>query len=77
MKNKAVVVKQDEQQPIAAEVIAQSIVKISDATKALLSAGLRYETIVALVHDRSGVAKSTIRIVINNLESLRENWTTR
>lgn len=61
-------------EPIPAEIIASAIVKISEATTAMLRAGLKYETIVTLVHDNSKVAKRDIRLVLNNLSELKENF---
>ena len=69
-----VIVKQNEQEPIAAEVIAKAIIDISKATKAILGAGLKYETIVTLVHAHSGVAKRDVRLVINNLSEMQAIW---
>ena len=72
-----VTVGQDLEAPIAAAIIAEAIVKISAASEALLKAGLKQETIVTLIHDRSKVSKNNIRIVLNNLADLRKDWTTR
>jgi len=69
-----VIVKQDEQEPIAAEIIAKALIEISEATKKMLRAGLKYETIVTLVAAHSGVAKKDVRLVINNLEDMKEIW---
>jgi hypothetical protein len=69
-----VIVKQDEEEAIAAEVIAKALIDISKATKAILGAGLKYETIVTLVHAHCGVAKRDIRLVINNLDQMQSIW---
>lgn len=74
MKKSSVVVTQDPNQPIAAEILAKSIVEIDKHFKAVLNAGLKRETLVALIHDSSGIAKGTIRIVLNNLEDLKAMW---
>ena len=70
-----VVVTQPEE-PIAAEIIATAIVKISEATQALLSAGLKRDAIIILIHARSHVGMRDIELVLNNLATLKENWTT-
>lgn len=74
MNKSTVVVKQDEEKPIAAEVMAKAIIDISRATQAILSAGLKYETIVTLVHANSGVPKRDVRLVINNLSEMQAIW---
>jgi hypothetical protein len=70
------VVKQTDQ-PVAAEVIVEAIVGISESMKRLTASGLKRKAIVALVHDHSGIGKRDIEIVLNNLESLRETWLTK
>jgi hypothetical protein len=77
MPKSSVVVKQAADAPVAAEIIAQAIIDISDAAKRLNNAGLKRRAVVALIHDVSGIAKRDIEIVLNNLESLREQWCTR
>lgn len=76
MKLRPVVV-QDEQAPVAAEIIAQSIVNISKATQALLNSGLKTETIVTLIHAHSFVGKPAIRTVLATLQDLRTLYTTK
>jgi hypothetical protein len=71
---KTVQVVQDPEQPVATEILAKSIVEIDRHMKAVLNAGLKRETLVALLHDSSGIAKGTIRVLLNNLESLRSQW---
>ena len=77
MNKTQVVVKQDEEKPIATEIIAKAIVDISAATNKMLAAGLKQETIVILVSSRSGISKKNVNIVINCLSSLREIYCTR
>jgi hypothetical protein len=72
-----VTVKQDAEEPVASEVIAQAIVDISEGMKSLNNSGLKRRAITALIHDQSGVPKRTIELVLNNLESLRQDWCTR
>lgn len=73
MKNK-LVIKQDEEQPIAVEVMAASIVEIASFMKKVNKSPLKREAIVALIKDKSGLNKSTIEIVLNNLEDLEHSW---
>jgi hypothetical protein len=73
----ATIVKQNTDQPVAAEVIAEAIIGVSESMKRLTTSGLKRKAIVALVHDHSGIGKRDIEIVLNNLESLRETWLTK
>jgi hypothetical protein len=70
-------VKQNPEQPVAAEVIAEAILGISESMKRLSTSGLKRKAIVTLIHDQSGIGKRDIEIVLNNLESLRADWCTR
>ena len=67
-------IKQDPEAPIGAEIIAKAIIEIDASMKTMLNAGLKYETLVTLVHDHSGVAKRDIRLVMNNLAAMRQTW---
>lgn len=76
VKNK-LIVKQDEQEPIPAEIMAQAIIEIAAAMEKLNNSGLKRKAIVALIHDTSGLGKRDIEMVLNNLEALRTTWCTR
>lgn len=65
-------VKNDSELP--AQVISDSIVEIARGMKALNSTRLTRAAIVALIHERSKVARKTIEIVLNNLDQLEETW---
>jgi hypothetical protein len=67
-------IKQDPEAPIGAEIIAKAIIDIDASAKAILNAGLKYETIVTLIHDHSGLSKRDIRLVMNNLAAMRQTW---
>ena len=60
--------------PVAAEVIASAIVEIANGMKTLNSTRLTRRAIVTLIHEHSGIARKTIEIVLNNLDSLEETW---
>lgn len=62
------------QEPIGAELIAKAIIDISAGMKKVLAAGLKYEAIVTLVAASSGVPKSQVRLVINNLDQMKETY---
>lgn len=71
---KKVIVKQNEQNPIPAEVIASEISAIAKAMRILSTSKLKREAIVTLIKDKSGISKATIELVMNNLESLDTTW---
>jgi hypothetical protein len=70
-------VKQNDDAPVAAEVLATAIIDISDAMRKVNTSGLKRKAIVALIHDQSKISKRAIEIVLNNLESLRQDWCSR
>ena len=70
-------VKQDEEKPIAAEIMAKAIIDIDMAAKKLFAAGLKREALVALIHWQSGVGKPDIRLVLDNLDYLRARCLTK
>jgi len=72
-----VTVKQNDDAPVAAEVLATAIIDISDAMRKVNTSGLKRKAIVALIHDQSKISKRAIEIVLNNLESLRQDWCSR
>jgi len=72
-----ITVKQKNEAPVAAEVLATAIIDISDAMKKLNASGLKRRALVALIHDQSKIGKREIEIVLNNLESLRQDWCSR
>lgn len=60
--------------PEPVEIIAASILAISDSMTKINATRLSREAIVALIHDHSGLAKRDIRLVLNNLEALAQVW---
>lgn len=72
-----VVVTQDEDEPIPAEIIAKAIIDIDTAMKQISASGLKRRALVALIYDRSKIRKMDIETVLNNLESLRTDWCTK
>lgn len=77
MNNTNVRVKQDPQEPVAAEIVAKAIIDISDAMKKLSNSGLKRTAIIALVHDSTGLPKRVVNSVLTSLEDLRTEWCTR
>lgn len=73
-KNSIIKIIQNKEKPIAAEVIAESILEISNGVKKMNLTRLTRRAIVALIHENSKVARSTIEVVLNNLDSLEITW---
>jgi hypothetical protein len=71
---KQVVVKQDEQNQIKTEVLAQEIVNISRAMQSLNKSKLSRNAVLTLVKDQTNIPKHIINTVIDNLEDLEKNW---
>lgn len=71
-----VTITQDPDKPVEREVLAASIVKISDAFQALKKSGLNRDAIVVLLHDRTKIARKTINDILNALEQLKRLYTT-
>ncbi|HEX8098125.1 MAG TPA: hypothetical protein VF507_08820 [Pyrinomonadaceae bacterium] len=62
------------EEPMAAEIIEQSIVEIADAMRRIERTRLTRDAIVTLIHAKSKVPKRDIEIVLNNLEGLERTW---
>lgn len=61
----------DEMSP---EVLVELIQGISAAMKKLSSSKLKQDTIIALLRDRTGLAKRDIKLVLDNLDKLEKIW---
>jgi len=57
--------------PESKEVLAEAIVKISEAMQALTASGLNRDAIVVLLAAKTGVAKKDINAVLDGLNRLR------
>lgn len=68
-------VKQDDENPIAVEVLAAAIVTISMSFKKLLKSGLNRRAVVALIRDDTSLGKGTIEVVLDSLENLANAYT--
>jgi len=73
-KKTKLIVEQNPDKPVDVKVLATVIVAIGDSMKKLLASGLNRKAIIALIKDRSGLTKGTIEIVLNNLESLKDDY---
>lgn len=72
------VVQDETKARVSVEVIAQSIIEISKAAKAMRSAGLNDRGLIVLLHDLCpGVKKSDIVTVLNALGNLESYYLTK
>lgn len=69
-----IIVTQGSGEEVPAEVLAQSIVKIAEGMKALDASRLKRETIVLLLQGSTGLPRTTIRVVLDGLQSLQRDW---
>ena len=61
--------------PITKEVLATSILAISDSVKKLYDIGLNRRAVVALIADDTKLGKGTIEAVLDSLISFRNTYT--
>ncbi len=61
--------------PLTKEVLASSIVSISDSVKRLYDSGLNRRAVVALLADDTKLGKKTIETVLDSLLDLRKTYT--
>lgn len=73
MRNKIKVI-QEQDKEVPAEVLAEAILTMSKGVKAMNASRLSRAAIVALIKDKSGLNKSIIETVLNNLDQLELNW---
>lgn len=66
----APIVHNDGPEPIAAEIIAQSIADIAEGMRKIANTRLTRRAIVTLLHENSKVPRGQIELVLNNLEDL-------
>jgi hypothetical protein len=59
---------------VGAELLAQSIIDVSEAAKKLLGSRLSRRALVVLLHDASGVAKRDIELVLDHAADLRRRF---
>ena len=68
---RAKVIKSDP--PESKEILAEAIVRIGSAMRALHQSGLNQDAIVVLVHDKTKISKRTIKEVFAAMRQL-EGW---
>lgn len=64
-------VKKNKEEPETKEVLAEAVVRISDAITRLKKSGLNEDAIIVLVHSKTFVKKGDIRAVFRALRQLR------
>lgn len=69
---KNIEVKLNEEQPESTEIIAASIIKISDGFSRLLRSGLNERALLVLIKDHTGVAMHEVKKVMDCLPRLKE-----
>lgn len=74
MADKRVKIIQNKDAPIAAEIIASSIVEIGEGMRRLNSSRLNRRAIVTLIKDYSGLPKTEIERVLTALDSLETTY---
>jgi hypothetical protein len=64
-----------DEKPVTKEILATSIIAISDAVKKLYDSGLNRRAVVALIADDTKLGKGTIDAVLDSLLDLRKTYT--
>jgi hypothetical protein len=59
-------------EPLPVEVIERAVVELAAGMKRLNDTRLKRETIVALLHDTSGIGKRQIEVILNCLDRLEQ-----
>ena len=70
-------VKLNDEQPESTEIIAASIVKISDGFAKLLRGGLNERALIVLIKDNTSVAQYEIKKILDCLPRLKEIYCSR
>lgn len=78
-KKQTVTIKSNEENPEPIELVAASIIKISEAFEKISNSGLRQRTIVLLLHDAIGptkIGKKDIELVLEYAPRLKDIYVT-
>ena len=74
MSKQPIKIKKDEENPESVELLAKSIIQVSEASENLLNGPLKKDTIVLLLHSMIGannINKTQIKLVLENLPRLK------
>ncbi len=69
-----VVAQSSEGEPVPKEVLATAIVKISEGVEALRRSGLNERGVLALLSDKTGYGKGTLKMVLDALADLKKDY---
>lgn len=73
---KNVTIKQNEEQPVATEILAEAIVTVSRAMKKVLAGPLADNALILLIQDAAGgrnrISQDDVRLVLRNAARLEE-----
>lgn len=69
-----VIITQDDEKPVPKEVLADAIVRMSEAVTGLRRSGLNERAIIVLVADKTKIGKGIVEDVLDGLASLRETY---
>lgn len=68
------VVQKPDEKPVPKKVLAEAIVKISAGLEALRKSGLNERGILALLSDKTGYGKGTLKVVLDGLADLKRDY---
>lgn len=74
-KTKTITVKVDDQNPQSLELLATSIIELSEGVKKLLSSRITRNAIVVLLKDSTGLSARDINNVLEAVENLKKAYT--
>lgn len=74
MEKKTIKIKKTEEAPESVELLAQSIVQVSEGFQKILSSSLTQRALIVLLHDGIGashISKGQIKLVLDNMPRLK------
>jgi len=77
MAKRSLKVEQDPEQPVETKVLAQAIVDIGKAARALAASGLNQKAIIVLVSHDAKQPQYQVKQVLESLQHLAKTYTTR
>lgn len=75
MATQTIKVKTNEENPESLELIAQSIIEISDAFQKINSSRLKRRAVVLLIKDITGIGVREIELILDNAPKLKDYYT--
>lgn len=63
-----------DEEPVPAEVLAQSIATVAEGMRAVFSSPLKIDTVVVLIQAKTGLPRHEIRRVLDSAASLEKDW---